>query len=69
LSVIYLDKWKERKGYGIYEFPWGTAVKDETTGKWTNLFIPMPDGRQPAEIVLYRDVELHDNGIEFLQEE
>lgn len=28
--------------FGVYEFSWGTAVKNEETGEWTN--ICKPDG-------------------------
>jgi hypothetical protein len=37
----------ESKLWGVYEFSWGTAVKNEVTGEWTNVF--NPDG---SEIVV-----------------
>ena len=50
-------------GYAVYEFPWGTAVKEKRTGKWTNTFL-RPDGQEID--VSNIEVILHDNGIEFL---
>lgn len=50
-------------GYAVYEFPWGTAVKEKRTGKWTNIFIK-PDGR--VIDVSQNEVILHENGIEFI---
>jgi hypothetical protein len=50
-------------GYAVYEFPWGTAVKEKRTGKWTNIFL-RPDGQEID--VSNIEVILHDNGIEFL---
>lgn len=50
-------------GYAVYGFPWGTAVKEKRTGKWTNIFL-RPDGQEID--VSNIEVILHDNGIEFL---
>lgn len=50
-------------GYAVYEFPWGTAVKEKRTGKWTNIFLK-PDGQEIDVSLL--NIELHENGIEFL---
>ena len=50
-------------GYAVYEFPWGTAVKEKRTGKWTNIFL-RPDGQEID--VSNIEVILHDNGIEFV---
>lgn len=50
-------------GYAVYEFPWGTAVKEKRTGKWTNIFIK-PDGQ--VIDVSQNEVILHENGIEFI---
>lgn len=50
-------------GYAVYEFPWGTAVKEKRTGKWTTVFLK-PDGQRID--VSNIEVILHDNGIEFL---
>lgn len=48
--------------FGVYTFPWGTAVKDRR-GKWTNIFIS-PNGQEIN--VENLDVILHENGIEFV---
>ncbi len=48
--------------YEVHEFPWGTAVKNRI-GKWCSLFIS-PKGQEIDVEGL--DVELHENGIEFL---
>jgi hypothetical protein len=56
-KVIQLYRWE------VYEFPWGTAVQEQRTGKWTNIFLK-PDG-QEIDVSLM-NVELHENGIEFL---
>jgi hypothetical protein len=56
-GVIPLHVWE------VVQFSWGTAVRHQRTMKWTNAFL-LPDGR---EINLEGiDVELHDNGIEFI---
>ncbi len=63
-SVVSLDKHREKKssGWGVYEFYWGSAVRDERTKKWTHIFLK-PDGQ---EINVERlPVILHENGIEF----
>jgi hypothetical protein len=51
-------------GYAVYEFPWGTAVKEKRTNKWTNIFLK-PDGQEID--VSNIKVILHENGIEFVQ--
>jgi hypothetical protein len=56
-KVIQLYRWE------VYEFPWGTAVQEQRTGKWTNIFLK-PDGQEIDISSL--NVELHENGIEFL---
>ena len=49
--------------FEVYDFFWGTAVKEQRTGKWLYAYL-CPDGR---EINLQGiDVEIHENGIEFL---
>lgn len=56
-NVINLFCWE------VYEFNWGTAVKEKRTGKWNKIFIK-PGGQ---EIDVERlSVIIHDNGIEFL---
>ena len=55
-NVTPLHRWE------VHEFPWGTAVREQRTGKWTNIFLP--DG-QEIDVSLM-NVELHENGIEFL---
>lgn len=50
-------------GYAVYEFSWGTAVKEKRAGKWTNIFLK-PDGQEID--VSNIEVVLHDNGIEFV---
>jgi hypothetical protein len=66
-SVTNLAKWKERKGFGVYEFPWGVAVKDETIDKWTYVIIYSKEkGKENAEFYLFCDVIMHENGIEFI---
>jgi len=56
-KVIQLYRWE------VYEFPWGTAVQEQRTGKWTNIFLK-PDGQEIDVSLL--NIELHENGIEFL---
>jgi hypothetical protein len=56
-NVIQLHRWE------VYGFPWGTAVREQRTGKWTNIFL-RPDGQEID--VSNIEVILHDNGIEFL---
>lgn len=46
----------------VYEFIWGTAVKERRTGKWYRIFLK-PDGQEiNIENIA---VTLHKNGIEF----
>ena len=56
-NIIPLHRWE------VYEFSWGTAVKEQRTGKWTNIFLK-PDGQEINVSLL--NIELHENGIEFL---
>lgn len=56
-NVIQLHRWE------VYEFPWGSAVREQRTGKWTNIFLK-PDGQEIDVSSL--NVELHENGIEYL---
>lgn len=46
--------------WGVYEFPWGTAVKNETTGGWTNI-CKAPDGEMI--VVEGLNVEVTDEGV------
>jgi hypothetical protein len=48
--------------WGVYEFPWGTAVRNEATGEWTTV-IKSPDG----EIINVDglDVQVTDEGVVF----
>ncbi|NLT94852.1 MAG: hypothetical protein GXW85_04850 [Clostridia bacterium] len=56
-KVLLLYQWE------VFEFPWGTAVREQRTNTWIKLFLK-PDGQ---EIDLSgRKVELHENGIEFI---
>lgn len=48
--------------FGVYEFPWGTAVKNENTGEWTNV-ITAPDG--DMMIVEGLGVEVTNDGVIF----
>ena len=32
-------------GWEVYEFPWGSAVREQRTKKWTKLFLK-PDGQE-----------------------
>ena len=50
-------------GWEVYEFLWGAAVREQRTGKWTNIFLK-PKGQEID--VSNLNVELHENGIEFL---
>ena len=51
-------------GWEIYEFKWGTAIKELRTNKWIRLFI----GEDEDQEIDVRNlpIELHDDGIEFL---
>ena len=57
------------KPWGVYEFPWGAAVKHEPTQKWHKVIINYaPELQEPQEIdVSGLEVILHDNGIEFAE--
>jgi hypothetical protein len=48
--------------FGVYEFPWGSAVKNEETGEWTNVFVS-PDGEMM--IVEGLDVQVTEEGVLF----
>lgn len=54
-NVVPLFRW------GVYVYPWGTAVKEQRTGKWTHICI---DGQELN--VTNRNVILYENGIEFV---
>ena len=41
-NVIQLHRWE------VYEFSWGAAVREQRTGKWTNIFLK-PDGQEILE--------------------
>lgn len=56
-NIIQLHRWE------VYEFPWGSAVCEQRTGKWTTVFLK-PNGQEID--VSNLNVELHENGIEFL---
>jgi hypothetical protein len=62
-KIYYLKEYRNKKGrYGVYEFTWGSAVKDEKAHKWITLFI----GSLAQQIdVVNLSVILHQNGIEF----
>ncbi len=49
------------KPWGVYQFPWGTAVRNEFTGKWTNIILN--DGQEVDTTGM--NVIIHENGIEF----
>ena len=51
--------------YEVHEFPWGSAIKEQRTRKWTKLFLK-PSGQEVDLEGL--EVILHDNGIEFLED-
>lgn len=50
--------------YGVYQFFWGTAVKDERRQKWTTIIL---NGGKVEIDVENIPVEIHENGIEFLR--
>jgi len=56
-NVIQLHRWE------VHEFSWGTVVREQRTGKWTNIFLK-PDGQEIDVSLL--NIEPHENGIEFL---
>lgn len=51
-------------GYGVYTFPWGSAIREMRTGKWLTVFIG-PGTAQEIDVSTI-GVILHDNGIEFV---
>lgn len=58
VKVVPLRQWE------VFEFPWGAAVRERRTKRWIKLFLK-PDGQEVD--VNEREVDLHENGIEFLQ--
>lgn len=48
--------------WGVYVYPWGTAVKEQRTDKWTTICI----GDQELDVA-DRSIILHENGIEFVK--
>jgi hypothetical protein len=50
------------KPWGVYNFPWGTAVKHEPTNKWHTVILS-PDAQEID--VEHLNVVLHSDGIEF----
>jgi hypothetical protein len=64
-SVVSLDKYREKKSreWGVYEFYWGAAVRNERTRQWTQILLK-PDGQEIN--VEHLAVILHENGIEFM---
>jgi hypothetical protein len=52
--------------WGVHEFKWGSAIKNTKTGKWDTCFLK-PNAQEIDVSSL--NVVLHDNGIEFLDEE
>lgn len=57
-KIIQLHRWE------VYEFPWCAAVREQRTMKWTKIFLK-PNGQEIDVSLL--NVELHENGIEFLE--
>jgi hypothetical protein len=56
-KVVNLFQWE------VVDFPWGTAVREKRTGEYVRIFLKP----QAQEIdVEHIPVELHENGIEFL---
>ena len=55
-NVVPLFRW------GVYVYPWGTAVKEQRTDKWTTICI----GDQELDVT-DRSIILHENGIEFVK--
>ncbi len=64
-NIVPIDEYRKRENskWGVYEFYWGVAVKNEQTQKWTNVFL-RPDGQEIN--VEHLPVILHENGIEFI---
>ena len=54
-DVVPLYRWE------MYDFEWGTAVRDRLTQRWTHVFLA-PDAQEVC--VEHLDVVLHENGIE-----
>jgi hypothetical protein len=50
-------------GYEVVEYVWETAVREIRTNKWITISL-RPDGRTIS--VEGIDIEIHENGIEFL---
>ena len=53
---------KLHPGFKVVKFQWGAAVLDKKRNKYISVFFP---GDQELDLKDW-DVELHDNGIEFL---
>jgi hypothetical protein len=52
--------------FGVYEFPWGTAVKNEDTHEWTNVLLA-PSGEMI--VVEGLNVTVNDKGVFFVGED
>ena len=48
--------------WGVFEFPWGTAVRNMDTGEWTQVF-KVPDGEML--VVEGLDVTVNEEGVHF----
>lgn len=55
-NITPLHRWE------VVEFAWGTAVREQRTGRWHNLYL-FPDGQMIDVEKL--NIILHNNGIEF----
>jgi hypothetical protein len=55
-KVVPITYWE------VFDFPWGTAVRDWRNKKWVKVFLK-PDGQEID--VRFLSVEIHENGIEF----
>jgi hypothetical protein len=55
-NIIPLHRWE------VYKFAWGAAVKEQRTGRWTNIIL----SNEQKISVEGLNVVLHDNGIEFI---
>lgn len=64
-NVASLAKHRERKSWewGVHEFSWCSAVRNERTRKWTHIFLK-PDAQEIN--VEHLPVIIHENGIEFV---
>lgn len=66
MSIYDPEKGVVKLGWELYEFSWGTAVRNGMSGKWIKLFL-FPNAQEIN--VEHLNVILHDNGIEFLSSE